>query len=299
MSTSTTTKASTVILNGPGDWVEWIETVKTTAATGQIWEYIDPSKKDVPTLSEPHMPEPKDINPAVTTIQGLSDVERFDLREQGELYRTNLNRYDRRRSALAELQRHIQTTVARPYVHHTHKCDTVHQMLVNLQKQLKPKDDIRRLQLIDQYRELQKSPGNKNIDTWLFDWEKVYKETTELKDSIADTHSAVQDFLRAISGIAPDFASFWTNTIQSQDNVDERPDLYDIIRPYVAETTLATISLDARKRRRQGSRFIRCRPRTASMSSAAVYTTNPSMSSPGSAPFLRPSFNFQFDHSPT
>jgi vacuolar-type H+-ATPase subunit I/STV1 len=229
MSTPTTTKASSVTLSGPGDWVEWLEVVKSTAATGQVWEYVDPSKTEVPTLSEPHMPEPKDINSTATTIQGLSDAERLELREQRELYRFNLTRYDRRRNAWAELQRHIQSTVARSYVHHTFKCDTVHKMLVNLQKRLKPKDDVRRLQLIDQYRELQKPPTDKNIDSWLLNWEKVYKEASELDDKIADKHSAVQDFLRAVSETAPDFASFWTNTIQSQDDLEKRPDLYDVI----------------------------------------------------------------------
>ena len=53
-------------------------------------------------------------------------------------------------------------------------------MLVNLQKRLKPKDDVRRLQLIDQYRELQKSPKSKDLDTWIISWEKVYREGIKL-----------------------------------------------------------------------------------------------------------------------
>src|SRR5271163_113699 len=197
MSSSTTTKAS-ITLSGTDDWVEWLEVVKSTAATGQVWEYVDPTKTQIPTLQEPHLPEPKDVNPTADNLQGLSDVERLELREQRELYRFSLTRYDRRRNTLAELQRHIQSTVARPYVHHTFNCDSVHQMLVNLQKRLKPRDDVRRLQLIDQYRELQKPPTNKNIDTWLLSWEKIYKEASELDDKIVDKHGAVQDFLRTI-----------------------------------------------------------------------------------------------------
>jgi len=185
MSSSTTTKAS-ITLSGTDDWVEWLEVVKSTAATGQVWEYVDPTKTQIPTLQEPHLPEPKDVNPTADNLQGLSDVERLELREQRELYRFSLTRYDRRRNTLAELQRHIQSTVARPYVHHTFNCDSVHQMLVNLQKWLKPKNDVRRLQIIDQYRELQKPPTNKKLD-----------------DKIIDKHGAVQDFLRAVSDIIP------------------------------------------------------------------------------------------------
>jgi hypothetical protein len=164
MSSSTTTKVS-VTLNGTDDWVEWLEVVKSTAATGQVWEYVDPSNAQVPALQEPSVPEPRDVNPTAVNILGLSDAERLELRELRELYKFALTRYDRRKNALAELQRHIQSTVARPYVHHTFNCDTVHQMLVNLQKRLKLRNDVKRLQLIDQYRDLQKPPNSKNIDS--------------------------------------------------------------------------------------------------------------------------------------
>jgi hypothetical protein len=100
--------------------------------------------------------------------------------------------------------------------------------LVNLQKRLKPKDDVRRLQLTDQYRQLQKSPKNKDLDAWVVSWEKVYKEGVKLSQPIVQKDTAVQDFLRAVFDIAPDFASFWTNTIQSSAE-DAKSDLYTII----------------------------------------------------------------------
>jgi hypothetical protein len=102
-------------------------------------------------------------------------------------------------------------------------------MLVNLQQRLKPKDDVRRHQLTDQYRELQKSPRHQNLDAWITRWEKLYREGVELTQPIVQKDMAVQDFLRAIFDIAPDFSSFWTNTIQSVDDDNQRPDLYTII----------------------------------------------------------------------
>jgi replicative superfamily II helicase len=102
-------------------------------------------------------------------------------------------------------------------------------MLVNLQKRLKPKDDVRRLQLTDQYRELQKSPKSNDLNAWMTNWEKVYREGVKLTQPIVQKDTAVQDFLRAVFDIAPDFASFWTNTIQSVDNENAKPDLYTII----------------------------------------------------------------------
>jgi len=114
-------------------------------------------------------------------------------------------------------------------VHHTFNCESIHQMLVNLQNRLKPKEDVRRLQLTDQYRELQKFPKNKNIDAWIMTWEKVYREGIALTQPIVQKDTAVQDFLRAVFELAPDFSSFWTNTIQSIDDINRRPNLYDII----------------------------------------------------------------------
>ena len=102
-------------------------------------------------------------------------------------------------------------------------------MLVNLQNRLKPREDVRRLQLTDQYRELQKSPKNKSLDSWLINWEKVYREGIALTQPIVQKDTAVQDFLRAVFDLTPDFSSFWMNTIQSIDDIDKRPSLYDII----------------------------------------------------------------------
>jgi len=88
---------------------------------------------------------------------------------------------------------------------------------------------------------LQKSPKNKELDTWLLNWERTYREGIKLSQPIIQKDTAVQDFLRAVSEIASDFASFWTNTIQNNPpttttnaqgeiiTVDTRPDLYTVI----------------------------------------------------------------------
>ncbi len=115
-------------------------------------------------------------------------------------------------------------------------------MLVNLQSHLKPKDDVRRLQLTDQYHELQKSPKNKNLDSWLMNWEKVYQEGIALTQPIVQKDTAVQDFLRAVFDLIPDFSSFWTNTIQSIDEIDKRPSLYDIIDRFRVQRQILGIS---------------------------------------------------------
>ena len=157
MSSTTATSAKT-ILKGPTDWIQWLEMVKSTATTGQVWVYVDPSKTDtqLPPLNEPAWPEPSSLNRTQDEIDSgvLTAAHKEELSEQRSLYKLQLNRYDQRKTALAYLHRFIQETVHPDHIHYTFECDTVHEMLVNLQRRLKPTDDIRRLQLTDQYRQL-------------------------------------------------------------------------------------------------------------------------------------------------
>ena len=81
--------------------------MKSTAATGQVWEYVDLSKEQVSALNKLSVPEPKNIKPGMTNILGLFNAERLELREQQKLYKFTLTRYNRCKNALAELQRYI------------------------------------------------------------------------------------------------------------------------------------------------------------------------------------------------
>src|SRR5436309_9961862 len=232
MSSTAVTSART-ILKGPDDWIPWLEMVKSTATTVQVWEYVDPSKTadQIPALTEPEWPVASDLPLTAEERDSgtLTAAHKEQLSELRSLYKLRLSRYDQRKASLASLHRFIQETVHPDRVHHTFNCDSVHQMLVNLQEHLKPKEDVRRLQLTDQYRELQKSTKNKSIDSWLMSWEKVYREGITLTQPIVQKDTAIQDFLQAVFDFAPDFSSFWTNTIQSIDDISKRPSLYDII----------------------------------------------------------------------
>ncbi len=228
---STATTSVRAILKGPDDWIPWLEMVKSTATTGQVWEYVDPSRSAeiIPKLVEPQWPEPSDLPLTDAERAGtITAAHKEELSELRSLYKIRLNRYDQRKASIASLHRFIQETVHPDRIHYTFNCDSVHQMLVNLQQRLKPKDDVRRYQLIDQYRGLQESPTHENLDSWMTNWEKVYREGVKLQQPIVQKDTAVQDFLRAVFDIAPDFASFWTNTIQSSTE-DAKPDLYTII----------------------------------------------------------------------
>jgi len=105
-----------VILNGPNDWSEWIEIVKTKAKASEIWELVDPSiaKTALPAFQEPILPRPANVNPAKTTISSLDTDEKEELQVLRQDYKRKSRRYDQQRAALGNLRIYIQETISRP-----------------------------------------------------------------------------------------------------------------------------------------------------------------------------------------
>ena len=59
----------------------------------------------------------------------------------------------------------------------------VYEMLVALQKRLKPKKDVRRRELINKLIELRDNPKANQIEEWLQEYEKTYREGVKRGDS--------------------------------------------------------------------------------------------------------------------
>ena len=95
MSSPTTT--ARIILKGPDDWIPWMEMVKSTATTGQVWEYINPAKTkaEILDLTKPKWPEPSDLPLTAEEQAGtLTAAHKEELSELRSLYKLRLNRYD-------------------------------------------------------------------------------------------------------------------------------------------------------------------------------------------------------------
>ena len=228
----TSPQKSTVILSNPSDWDEWLEIIKTKAVGGEVWKFIDPAiaKDELPSLTEPTIPTPQDVNPDKTSLAQLNDDEKEELRFQRLSYKRKIATFDRQKAAMATLRSFIQETVTRTYLTYTFGCDTPHDMLVALKQRVAPTDQARKIELITQYQKLKKAPRGQNLDTWLQQWEKTYKECKQLKLPDVEDDRPLYDFLNAISGIAPEFANVWTINIQMKlDNGDALPNLYKIV----------------------------------------------------------------------
>jgi hypothetical protein len=228
----TSPQRSAVILSNPSDWDEWLEIIKTKAVGGEVWKFIDPAvvKNELPSLTEPTIPTPKDVNPNKTSIAQLDDDEKEELRFQRLTYKRKVAAFDRQKAAVATLRSFIQETITRTYLTYTFNCETPYDMLVALKQHVAPTDQAREIELTKQYQKLKEAPRSQDLDTWLQQWEKTYKECKQLELPDVYEDRPLYDFLNAISGIASEFANVWMINIQVKlDTGDTIPDLYKIV----------------------------------------------------------------------
>jgi phospholipase C len=84
-----------VILNGPMDWDEWLEAVKTKSV-GKFWDFVNPNtnKAELPILEKPMIPSAKDVNPLKTVLSQLMDDEKDELKLLRYDYKHQLTLYE-------------------------------------------------------------------------------------------------------------------------------------------------------------------------------------------------------------
>jgi hypothetical protein len=78
-----------IILNGPTDWDEWIEIIKTKAIAATVWEYVNPctAKDALSILEKPTFPWPINVNPQRALISQLAADEKKELQALRQQYK--------------------------------------------------------------------------------------------------------------------------------------------------------------------------------------------------------------------
>ena len=74
-------KTAVVVLTSQKNWDEWIEVIKTSAITSDIWNLVNPAIANPSILEELPAPKPIDVNPRKTTFSALDEDEMEELRE--------------------------------------------------------------------------------------------------------------------------------------------------------------------------------------------------------------------------
>ncbi|KAJ3454407.1 hypothetical protein MRS44_018301 [Fusarium solani] len=207
--------SSRVILKGPGNWNLWINIIRKSATSHNIWEFIDPSKATKPALSKPKEPTFLDINPKAASLAALTADEFRRLEFLYSSYRTQCQTYRGQQKALASIQQHIVNTVG-SYYGTIEDCDEVASELAVLRARIEPSDYDHEQRILERYYAVLKGPTRTKLETWITSWRKVLTEMNNLALPEAQGLRPTHRFLQAISSLNPSFADYWSHKIRDR-----------------------------------------------------------------------------------
>jgi hypothetical protein len=125
----------------------------------------------------------------------------------------------------------------RSCLYYTFEATNAREILIELKKRLQPTDQLRELSLSAKYQKLKKAPKAQDLENWLKDWEKVYYQCKKINLPNIQGTRPVRDFLRAVSILAPEFATYWSNDILKSQQAGQQAgqtalDLYVIVEHF-------------------------------------------------------------------
>ena len=230
---SSTPKPITCVLNGPGDWNEWMDSIETAAKIAKIWQYVNPetTREAQPALAEPAYPVPSDVKAGAQRLQDLSPVEREELQARRHLWNQQHAKWERQEEALAQMESRIRESIAKSFLSYTRKCEDAHEMLTKLKDRFKPTNDTCKDEVIAKYQQLQRPPKNRDLSTWLQRWDEVFDEGEELEIPHVKEHQPVKNFINSVEEVNSRFYSYWKQHLQNI-NRDQFPILHQIIQKF-------------------------------------------------------------------
>ncbi|OCK72821.1 hypothetical protein K432DRAFT_256122, partial [Lepidopterella palustris CBS 459.81] len=165
------------------DWQAWFLVVQNKALRAGVWKYVDPSVENPPALPElPIPPTPSKINSAAKTYYDLNpdEIQRYNVLQN--TYRNEVATYNQIQLPLNSIYDYILATVSKRNLVYVRECSTPHSLLQALRKRLAPTDRGRKLEIQKKLSELYRPPTTeRQIDTWLQQWETVYQEAKDLQ----------------------------------------------------------------------------------------------------------------------
>jgi len=226
--------AKTVILDRPSHWDSWIFIVKSIAAGGDTWKYVNLELGSEPVIpGRPEKPTATDVNPAKSTTTSLTLAELDMYKVLLAEYREDLATVKQVLNTLQTVRNHVVTTISITNVVYIKDKSTVYQMLVALKKRLAPTDYARKLEVVHKYNKLKTFSKRENIEKWLKDWETTYADGKGLDILEVLGERSLMDFTTAISAIDLGYALsqeyFLNRTIKKK---EELPELYELIEDF-------------------------------------------------------------------
>jgi len=167
------TSRTVIILKGPNDWKAWIETIKATSLSGEIWEFVNPDlpAEEVKSLVEPVRPSLAAVRaenqPEDEAVLSQADYIKLRFSELQSAYSYDRRLYDTRYEAIKDLRIKILETIRIEFHLYTYDCTIVYDMLVRLKQRFQPSDRVQIQELITKWASLRTYKKTMNMEDWL------------------------------------------------------------------------------------------------------------------------------------
>ncbi|KAI1514543.1 TPR-10 multi-domain protein [Pyrenophora tritici-repentis] len=245
-SSSLVTK-TTVILEKPSDWQEWLFLRRDKATLNGIWEYCNPdmSQHELKKLIEPVRPTPATVAEGVTLRSQLTHEQRLDYQDLLDAWEYDQKTYLHRQKALNELTSEIAQTTARSNLYLLEGKSTAYERLKALKEHLSPNTARRSRELVVKYRDLQATRRGRAVEGWLDDWIKITDQmrTLNLPDGsngniiiiIPDVNGSrsQEDFLIAVKPLDDAWATMTLTDLLAKDEAGTPvPSLRDYVSKF-------------------------------------------------------------------
>ncbi len=197
------------MLNRPSDWHSWIAIINWKASDAEIEKFVDLSSAEAPApLEEPMKPLMSAINKDAKTIDDLKTPCEQTLHQMvDDDYKWELATYKKKVAAIAALRSYILSTVSRPHRVYIRNKNTPWLMLKALKLRFAPTKRAYELELVQQYRELQKGPRGQELEAWIMKYDNICTRMESAGVPEIQGDGAIFDFLRTIKAVDPSYAT--------------------------------------------------------------------------------------------
>jgi hypothetical protein len=159
-----------------------------------------------------------EVEVEVSDDSPLTTDERETLRYEMSVYEEENRRFEKNSKALNAIRKEIQQTITRGARDITYHELHPYFIMVKLMEIYAPLDTMRETDLKDQWQRLQ-NPKGREMETWLFEWETLYRKCMQAELPEMHKDRPVKAFLNSISAIEPNFADIWDMHIARGDEI--------------------------------------------------------------------------------
>ncbi|CRG92922.1 hypothetical protein PISL3812_10003 [Talaromyces islandicus] len=232
-----TNKEVKIILSDHHDWKNWIQEIKQVATQHEVWEYLNPSSKITPKNPPVKPTQPSRDPPPASEYQEAMTLKEWRTERQFllETFKYDYRDWEQYKAGVRAVQSHIWEHLDLKNRVYINDIADAREQLIALQDVFAMTTKQERINLVEQYRQICRTPKNYDPEKWAARWRAVYNDCKEadLPDVKDERHK--EDFILTTRIIAPEFYQHWNGKrIDSISGGDDLPDLKNILDKFLA-----------------------------------------------------------------